>query len=106
LTECKYEQVNTDAVDTCRLLKDYPAKVDLSVFGLENVDLNRRFNLSSEFLAHTKTHWTVMEVVEFMRESYCGSIGVEVCLFCILYVSYGRCALAERPIFSRAHALF
>jgi len=106
LTECKYEQVNTDAVDTCRLLKDYPAKVDLSVFGLENVDLNRRFNLSSEFLAHTKTHWTVMEVVEFMRESYCGSIGVEVCLFCIFNVSYGLFDFAERPIFPRADVLF
>jgi 2-oxoglutarate dehydrogenase E1 component len=69
--------VNTDAVDVCRLLKDYPNTVDLSVFGLEKIDFEKRFDLSSEFLAQDKKWWTVMEVVDFMTESYCGSIGVE-----------------------------
>jgi len=64
-------------VDVCRLLKDYPHSVDLSVFGLDHVKMSRKFNLSSEFLAHKKKWWTVMEVVDFMRERYCGSVAVE-----------------------------
>lgn len=50
--------VNTDAVDVCRLLKDYPNSVDLSVFGLEKIDFEKRFDLSSEFLAQDKKWWT------------------------------------------------
>ena len=69
--------VNTDAVDVCRLLKDYPRSVDLSVFGLEDVDRARHFDLSSEILVQRKKKWTVMELVEFMRTRYCGSIAVE-----------------------------
>jgi hypothetical protein len=46
--------VNTDAVDVCQLLKDYPHSVDLSVFGLQEVDRNRSFDLSSEFLVQKK----------------------------------------------------
>lgn len=54
--------VNTDAVDVCRLLQNYPHSVDLSVFGLEGVDVQRRFDLSSEFLVKKQVWWTVMEV--------------------------------------------
>jgi len=64
-------------VDVCRLLKDYPRFVDLSVFGLDKVNLERHYDLSSEILVQKKKKWTVMEVVEFMRERYCGSIAVE-----------------------------
>ena len=64
-------------MDVCRLLKDYPHSVDLSVFGLEDVERTRRFNMSSELLVQKKKWWTVMEVVDFMRERYCGSIAVE-----------------------------
>jgi 2-oxoglutarate dehydrogenase E1 component len=69
--------VNTDAVDVCQLLKDYPHSVDLSVFGLEGVDRTRFYDLSSEFLVQKKKWWTVLEVVDFLRERYCGSIAVE-----------------------------
>jgi len=69
--------VNTDAVDVCQLLKDYPHSVDLSVFGLQEVDRNRSFDLSSEFLVQKKKWWTVQEVVDFLRERYCGSVAVE-----------------------------
>jgi len=69
--------VNTDAVDVCRLLKDYPDRLDLTVFGLEEVDPNERFAIGHEFLAHPKKDWSISEVVEFMRATYCGSTAVE-----------------------------
>ena len=84
--------VNTDAVDVCRcchnnclllmltvcrLLKDYPDRLDLTVFGLEDVDPNERFAIGHEFLAHPKRDWSIHDVVEFMRATYCGSTAVE-----------------------------
>ncbi|EKX48479.1 hypothetical protein GUITHDRAFT_68732 [Guillardia theta CCMP2712] len=61
----------------CRLLKDYPDRLDLTVFGLEDVDPNERFAIGHEFLAHPKRDWSIHDVVEFMRATYCGSTAVE-----------------------------
>jgi len=69
--------IDPDNVDVVLLLKNYPESMDLTVFGLEGVDINEKFQVGDEFLGRFKRMWSIAEIVEFMRGSYCGAIAVE-----------------------------
>jgi hypothetical protein len=45
-----------------RLLKDYPHRLDLSAFGLQDVDPNEKFPVGAEFTMTNKQSWSVNEV--------------------------------------------
>jgi 2-oxoglutarate dehydrogenase E1 component len=60
----------TDPLSPCRM--DHPI-LELSAFGLDNSDLDKTFH-TKRFM---KQSATLKEIVQVLRSTYCGSIGVE-----------------------------
>ena len=52
------------------------AELELSYYGFTEADLNKPFNVGS-FHGFSTTHATLRELLEALRQTYCGSIGVE-----------------------------
>jgi 2-oxoglutarate dehydrogenase complex dehydrogenase (E1) component-like enzyme len=68
-----------DHPDVVRMLRNYPI-VDLSIFGLENVDKTVRYDIGDELSRKSvegSTAWTVPEIVEALIQTYCGNVGAE-----------------------------
>lgn len=52
------------------------SELDPSFYGFTEADLNRNFNVGS-FLGFTSDHASLREILEALRQTYCGSIGSE-----------------------------
>ena len=52
------------------------AELEPSHYGFTEADLNRSFNVGS-FHGFTREHATLREILEAIRQTYCGSIGIE-----------------------------
>ncbi len=52
------------------------AELEPSFYGFTEADLNKRFNVGS-FHAFSDSHATLREILEALRQTYCGSIGSE-----------------------------
>lgn len=64
--------------DIVKLLRNYP-NLDLSPFGLDNVPRDKQFYLGDEVRTDTrKQSYSIDEVVDIYRRSYCGHVGVEI----------------------------
>ena len=64
--------------DVVRMLRRYPAHLDLRPFQLERASLSKKFYLGNEVKsASGQTEWTIPELVNFMSEAYCGNAGIE-----------------------------
>jgi 2-oxoglutarate dehydrogenase E1 component len=62
--------------DVVRMLRtDTP---DLSVFGLENVPMDKEFYLGPEVKFKGKLRWTIRELLDMMRMTYSGNVGIEI----------------------------
>eukprot|EP00658_Telonema_sp_P-2_P036421 TRINITY_DN26355_c0_g2_i2.p1 TRINITY_DN26355_c0_g2~~TRINITY_DN26355_c0_g2_i2.p1 ORF type:complete len:1143 (-),score=167.53 TRINITY_DN26355_c0_g2_i2:90-3518(-) len=53
-------------------------KFDLTGFKLDHLDLDTRMYLPTIMLGSTKDDWTLREILHTLKESYCGTIGIEV----------------------------
>jgi hypothetical protein len=74
--------------DVVRMLRFYPKTIDLSVFGLERVAPNAKFDIGedSQFRTSAIIHpsvdnvspmWTVRDLISALISTYCGNVGVE-----------------------------
>lgn len=53
------------------------AKV-VKFFGLDHLPLNKPYYLGGEVRKKDKVDWTIVELIEFMNDCYCGNVGVEI----------------------------
>jgi 2-oxoglutarate dehydrogenase complex dehydrogenase (E1) component-like enzyme len=67
-----------DHPDVVRMLRNHPI-LDLSIFGLENVDKTVRYDIGDELSRKREgtTQWTVPEISEALIQTYCGNVGAE-----------------------------
>jgi 2-oxoglutarate dehydrogenase complex dehydrogenase (E1) component-like enzyme len=64
--------------DVVRLLRLYPTHLDLRPFGLDGANLSKKYYVGNEIKSTVKqVEWTVPELVSFLSETYCGSVGFE-----------------------------
>ena len=62
-------------LDVVRLLRNYPDKLDLRIFGLESIS---SFELDNEIIRGIpRTTWSVVETIDFLVATYCSNVGVE-----------------------------
>ena len=82
--------------DVVRMLRRYPAHLDLRPFQLENASLTKKFYLGNEVKSSSgQTEWTVPELVTFMSEAYCGNAGIE-----FAHIDNGKTACGSLPVSS------
>jgi 2-oxoglutarate dehydrogenase E1 component len=62
--------------DVVRFLKK-DGNVDLSVFGLQDIDMHQEHYLGSEVKVMNKSYWSLTDLVSSLRDSYCGNVGIE-----------------------------
>lgn len=64
--------------DIVKLLRHYP-RLDLTPFGLQEVPLDQRFYVGRELRGPmSQSHYSIQEIVQFMKKVYCGNVGVEI----------------------------
>lgn len=64
--------------DIVKLLRNYP-ELDLTPFGLQRIPLDEKFYVGPELRGPmTQTHYSISEIVQFMKKVYCGNVGVEI----------------------------
>lgn len=61
--------------DVCRSLARTP--FDLEPFQLHKISPEKLIDLGDEFSFNGKCQWTAVQLIEFLRNIYCGSVGVE-----------------------------
>lgn len=72
----------TSHPDVVRLLRNYPASLDLSIFGLEEYSLDEPLYLGDE-MSHfpcdkkSSQYWSIRELVTVLKNTYCGTYGME-----------------------------
>lgn len=47
-------------------------------FGLDHLPLDKPFYLGGEVRKKGKVDWTITELIEFMKDCYCGNVGIEI----------------------------
>jgi hypothetical protein len=62
-----------------RMLRDYPASIDLDVFRLAGAPLDRPYDIGNEFRygSSCSTLWSIRDLVKALIDTYCGKVGVE-----------------------------
>ena len=62
-----------------RMLRNYPETIDLSVFELDGLPLDKKYDIGNEFRygASCSTMWSIGELVHALINTYCQNVGVE-----------------------------
>jgi 2-oxoglutarate dehydrogenase E1 component len=67
-----------DHPDVVQLFKNYPDSLNLEPFKLECVPVDIPHNIDGElFTQDPRKFWTITELITFLKQIYCGSVGVE-----------------------------
>jgi 2-oxoglutarate dehydrogenase complex dehydrogenase (E1) component-like enzyme len=51
--------------------------IDLAAFNIQNIDIDKLYYLGDEIKVKDKSYWTIKELLTSLKDTYCGSVGIE-----------------------------